>query len=235
MNTNNMFRTTASTTNENTPFIGASSPDDTNINGDKFDSDNNNIGIGINNNMNNNDNKDHQDQDPRASPAAITNYQKISMMILSASLLLLVVSATTFGLVSGSKGFHNYGVASVAVEGGYLAAGSLVIATHQEQQEEQVIAIGSNSNNGPMEEGHFWDLLATLRKLGLPALIWYDDPTSMTQNKSSQAFYLQQLSSTKIHSTPKELIETMIGGQILVFVTEVILAKLAGGIAVWLQ
>ncbi len=63
-------------------------------------------------------------------------------------------------------------------------------------------------HEGPMEEGHFWDLLATLRKLSLPALIWDDDPTSMTQNMSSQSFFLQQLAS-QTNSTPKELFEAM--------------------------
>jgi hypothetical protein len=59
------------------------------------------------------------------------------------------------------------------------------------------------------EEGNFWSLLVSLRKLGLSALIWHDDSTSLTQNYSSQAFYLQQLTS-KINSTPKELLESMI-------------------------
>ena len=59
------------------------------------------------------------------------------------------------------------------------------------------------------EEGNFWSLLVSLRKLGLSALIWHDDSTSLTQNSSSQAFYLQQLTS-KINSTPKELLESMI-------------------------
>eukprot|EP00531_Pseudo-nitzschia_arenysensis_P017160 CAMPEP_0116140556 /NCGR_PEP_ID=MMETSP0329-20121206/13915_1 /TAXON_ID=697910 /ORGANISM="Pseudo-nitzschia arenysensis, Strain B593" /LENGTH=1141 /DNA_ID=CAMNT_0003635687 /DNA_START=75 /DNA_END=3500 /DNA_ORIENTATION=+ len=66
---------------------------------------------------------------------------------------------------------------------------------------------GSN-REGPMEEGHFWDLLAKLRKLSLPALIWDDDQTSMTQNMSSQSFFLQQLAS-QTNVTPKELIEAM--------------------------
>ena len=64
------------------------------------------------------------------------------------------------------------------------------------------------NNEGPMEEGHFWDLLATLRKLSLPALIWDDDNTSATQNLSSQAFFLQQLAS-KPNATPKELVEAI--------------------------
>jgi hypothetical protein len=59
------------------------------------------------------------------------------------------------------------------------------------------------------EEGNFWSLLVCLRKLGLSALVWHDDSTSLTQNSSSQAFYLQQLTS-KINSTPKELLDSMI-------------------------
>jgi len=66
----------------------------------------------------------------------------------------------------------------------------------------------SEKYKGPTEEGHFWGLLATLRKLNLSALIWDDDFTSVTQNSSTQSFFLQQLTSN-IHLTPKELIETL--------------------------
>eukprot|EP00536_Pseudo-nitzschia_multiseries_P018541 jgi/Psemu1/328864/estExt_fgenesh1_pg.C_26840002 len=62
---------------------------------------------------------------------------------------------------------------------------------------------------GPTEEGHFWSLLATLRKLNLSALIWDDDPTSMTQNASTQAFFLQQLTSNP-RATPKDLVEALL-------------------------
>lgn len=58
------------------------------------------------------------------------------------------------------------------------------------------------------EQGHFWNLLLVLRKLGQSALIWDDDSTSSTQHSSSQAFYVQQL-TTKASSTSKELLDTM--------------------------
>jgi len=59
-----------------------------------------------------------------------------------------------------------------------------------------------------MEDGHFWCLLAMLRKIGLSALMWHDDSTSLTQNDSTQAFFLQQLAA-KVESTPKEILEAL--------------------------
>ncbi|VEU36160.1 unnamed protein product [Pseudo-nitzschia multistriata] len=61
---------------------------------------------------------------------------------------------------------------------------------------------------GPTEEGHFWQLLATLRRLSLSALIWNDDSTSHTQNSSTQSFFLQQLASN-VRMTPRELVDAM--------------------------
>lgn len=58
------------------------------------------------------------------------------------------------------------------------------------------------------DEGHFWSLLVALRKLGLSALVWHDDSTSLIQNASAQAFFLQQLSA-QVHSTPKELVDAL--------------------------
>jgi hypothetical protein len=52
------------------------------------------------------------------------------------------------------------------------------------------------------EEGHLWSYL-TVHKLGLAALLWHDDSTSLTQSASAQVFFLQQLSS-KIQAMAKE-------------------------------
>jgi len=69
-------------------------------------------------------------------------------------------------------------------------------------------ASGGEHPEGPTEEGHFWSLLATLRRLNLSALIWNDDPTSLTQNSSTQAFFLQQLTSNP-RATPRELVAAL--------------------------
>lgn len=66
----------------------------------------------------------------------------------------------------------------------------------------------SLQDESAQEEGHLWRLLTVLRKLGLAALLWNDDSTSSTQNASAQVFFLQHL-STKVHATPKELLEAL--------------------------
>lgn len=59
------------------------------------------------------------------------------------------------------------------------------------------------------QEGHLWNLLAFLRKLGPSALIWHDDSASMMQYESAQSFFLQDL-ARRIHQTPKEVVDAMV-------------------------
>lgn len=94
-----------------------------------------------------------------------------------------------------------------------LAVGSSKSLYHEETKSEvdflqSMAQIGYNTTALTQEEGDCWSLLATLRKLGLSALIWNNDPTSQAQNASAQTFFLQTLASDT-QKTPLELLKEM--------------------------
>lgn len=57
-------------------------------------------------------------------------------------------------------------------------------------------------------EGDVWMLLVSLRQLGLPALVWDNDPTSQAQNALAVQGFAQQLVCS-IHDTPERILQRL--------------------------
>lgn len=56
-----------------------------------------------------------------------------------------------------------------------------------------VTSWGRGGGGRAVKEGNVWKLLGTLRKLGLPALLWDDDETSLAQHRQDLVAHLQRL------------------------------------------
>lgn len=57
-------------------------------------------------------------------------------------------------------------------------------------------------------EGNFWLLLATLRLLGVPSLLWDDDEATVRQNKAMAYNYMDKLAQD-VETTPHDLLQAL--------------------------